>query len=630
MDHSGRDDEQEDLLEQMRGLFAARNLVNTPREDRYDHSTSTDGVSSSTSIDGISLETLGEGDPINTSSDGLCGLPHGDDVASTSEGSSPLGWPLARRQRSHSGLSSVSQKSLCSKDSFMWEEKREKRETEASEVEMMKERFAKLLLGEDMSGGGKGVCTASAISNAITNLAASVFGQLWRLEPLSTERKAMWRREMEWLLSVSDYIVELIPSWQSFADGSNLEIMVSRPRSDLHINLPALRKLDTMLLETLDSFQETEFWYVDQGIAVSDKDNQISQQLSIQRQEEKWWLPTPKVPINGLSAESRKQLQYQREATSQILKAAIAINGQVLSEMEVPEMYWETLPKNGKSSLGEAIYRGLASEQFSPESLLSLFDLSTEHNSLEVANRIEAAIHVWRRKMQNKHLLPPKDIKYNAKSSWGKVKELVGDKDKRVILAERAESLLLSLRQRFPGLPQTILDMNKIQYNRDVGQSILESYSRVLESLAFNIISRIDDVIYTDDLTKNDLGPPVSVNRGAASMLKRGSGRYSLLSNTPYATPFASPSESPRHLSAISEKVSSSAFAGRFGMLSRAISGREALTGYPIGETNSENSDLKDPPQSPVQMLFKERRKSWSHADKIDRKKALNSLPGQA
>lgn len=38
------------------------------------------------------------------------------------------------------------------------------------EVELMKERFAKLLLGEDMSGGGKGVCTALAISNAITNL----------------------------------------------------------------------------------------------------------------------------------------------------------------------------------------------------------------------------------------------------------------------------------------------------------------------------------------------------------------------------------------------------------------------------------------------------------------------------
>ena len=42
--------------------------------------------------------------------------------------------------------------------------------SELVEVEMMKERFAKLLLGEDMSGGGKGVSTALAISNAITNL----------------------------------------------------------------------------------------------------------------------------------------------------------------------------------------------------------------------------------------------------------------------------------------------------------------------------------------------------------------------------------------------------------------------------------------------------------------------------
>lgn len=38
-------------------------------------------------------------------------------------------------------------------------------------MEQMKERFAKLLLGEDMSGGGKGVSSALALSNAITNLA---------------------------------------------------------------------------------------------------------------------------------------------------------------------------------------------------------------------------------------------------------------------------------------------------------------------------------------------------------------------------------------------------------------------------------------------------------------------------
>lgn len=40
-----------------------------------------------------------------------------------------------------------------------------------SEMEQMKERFGKLLLGEDMSGGRKGVWSALALSNAITNLA---------------------------------------------------------------------------------------------------------------------------------------------------------------------------------------------------------------------------------------------------------------------------------------------------------------------------------------------------------------------------------------------------------------------------------------------------------------------------
>lgn len=43
-----------------------------------------------------------------------------------------------------------------------------------SEMEQMKERFAKLLLGEDMSGGGKGVSSALALSNAFTNLAGKL------------------------------------------------------------------------------------------------------------------------------------------------------------------------------------------------------------------------------------------------------------------------------------------------------------------------------------------------------------------------------------------------------------------------------------------------------------------------
>ncbi|XP_074275732.1 rop guanine nucleotide exchange factor 1-like [Silene latifolia] len=356
-----------------------------------------------------------------------------------------------------------------------------------SEVEMMKERFAKLLLGEDMSGGGRGVCSALAISNAITNLAASVFGELWKLEPLLPQNKKMWCREMGWLLSVNDSIVDLVPSKQEFPGGGTFEVMSTRVRSDLYVNLPALKKLDAMLLSMLEEFKETEFWYVD-----PESDNRV-------RQEDKWWLPCPRVPSSGLSEEGRKRLQQRRDCTNQILKAAMAINNSVLEEMEIPCVYLESLPKNGKDCLGDIMYRCITAEEFSPEYLLDCLDLSSEHLVLEVANRIEAAIHLWISKDERRHWSHSK----SKRSSWsGKVKGLVTDNEKNHVLAHRAETLLRTLKLRFPVLPQTVLDMTKIQCNQDVGQAILESYSRVMESLAFNIMARIDDLLFVDDATK--------------------------------------------------------------------------------------------------------------------------------
>ena len=115
---------------------------------------------------------------------------------------------------------------------------------------MLKERFSKLLLGEDMQSGN-GICMALAKSNAIINLwgmlclfsthclifylgltyylifylgltlvteynvdslshcfvIVTLFGQQWR-----------WRRKMNWLLCVSDHIAELMPTRQMFPD----------------------------------------------------------------------------------------------------------------------------------------------------------------------------------------------------------------------------------------------------------------------------------------------------------------------------------------------------------------------------------------------------------------------------
>ncbi|KAF8697864.1 hypothetical protein HU200_035356 [Digitaria exilis] len=364
------------------------------------------------------------------------------------------------------------------------------------EMELVKERFSKLLLGEDMSGGGKGVCTAVAISNAITNLYATVFGSCHKLEPLPAGKKAMWRREMDCLLSVCDYIVEFYPTSQTLPDGTKVEVMATRPRSDIYINLPALEKLDAMLIDILDSFQKAEFWYADAGTrsfcSVTSLSSTLSSSFrrSMHRNEEKWWLPVPCVPDTGLTEKVCRDLQKKRDCANQIHKAAVAINSGVLSDMEVPESFMAVLPKSGRASVGDAVYRVmLGADKFSPDFLLDTLDISSEHDALAMADRVEAAMYVWRRKASGSH----------GKMPWSKVKELAGDDDdKNVTLASRAESLLLCLKHRFPGLSQTTLDTSKIQFNKDVGQAILESYSRVLESLAFNIVSWIDDVLFAD------------------------------------------------------------------------------------------------------------------------------------
>ncbi|KAF2315307.1 hypothetical protein GH714_038784 [Hevea brasiliensis] len=329
------------------------------------------------------------------------------------------------------------------------------------DLEMMKERFAKLLLGEDMSGSGKGVCTAVTISNAITNLYATLFGQNLRLEPMKPEKKAMWKREMDCLLSVCDYIVEFIPKSQNLKDGTALEVMESRPRSDIYINLPALRKLDAMLIEILDGFQDIEFWYAEQGSMSSNSTRSGSfRRVIVQRKEEKWWVPVPCVPPGGLSEKSRKHLRHKRDCANQIHKAAMAINSSILAEMEIPDTYMASLPKSGRASLGDVTYRYMCTTDiFSPDYVLDCLNIASEHEALELADRLEASI--------------------------------------------KSGKLALLLEARYPELSQTSLDTCKIQYNRDVGQATLESYSRVLEGLAFNIVAWIEDVLFVDKSVRN-------------------------------------------------------------------------------------------------------------------------------
>ncbi|RZR91693.1 hypothetical protein BHM03_00019859 [Ensete ventricosum] len=193
------------------------------------------------------------------------------------------------------------------------------------------------------------------------------------------------------------------------------------------------------------------------------------------------------------------------ESINQVLKAAMAINAQVLMEMEIPEAYIESLPKfnglihnstdlkmfmllivlsldilidemissrvfpnamqNGRASLGDSIYRSITYDDFDPEEFLESMDLSTEHKVLDLKNRIEASIIIWMRKMHNK----------DTKSTWGSAVSM----EKREQFEERAETILHLLKLQFPGIPQSALDTSKIQY------------------------SKIEDVLYADSLTQD-------------------------------------------------------------------------------------------------------------------------------
>ncbi|XP_020248082.1 rop guanine nucleotide exchange factor 14 [Asparagus officinalis] len=355
-----------------------------------------------------------------------------------------------------------------------------------ADVENMKERFAKLLLGEDSSGGANGMCTALALSNAIANLSASIFGELWKLEPLSEERKCKWRMEMDWLLSPTSYMVELVPAKQNGANGRMLEIMTPKARSDVHMSLPALQKLDSMLIEVLDSMVSTEFWYAEGGSRNNGN-----------RQSKKWWLPSPRVPDSGLSLSQRKRLGFQGKFVYQVLKAAKSINEQIVLHIPIPDVVKDALPKSAKASLGNDIYEAITAESISVQEILISLNLRNEHSVLDIMNRLQGAIFAWKHSVsdESSKRLP---IRY----PWYFMKNNVSEIGKVGVWIERAEALVHLLNIRFPNLPQTFIDVTKVQYNKDVGYSIIEAYSRVLVNLSFSILSRIGDILQEDDLKK--------------------------------------------------------------------------------------------------------------------------------
>lgn len=59
-------------------------------------------------------------------------------------------------------------------------------------------------------------------------LAAAVFGEQRKLEPMAPDRKARWKKEVGWLLSVADQIVEFVAKKQVLDNGVEMEVRLSK------------------------------------------------------------------------------------------------------------------------------------------------------------------------------------------------------------------------------------------------------------------------------------------------------------------------------------------------------------------------------------------------------------------
>jgi hypothetical protein len=87
--------------------------------------------------------------------------------------------------------------------------------------------------------------------------------------------------------------------------------------------------------------------------------------------------------------------------------------------------------------------------------VLSLLDLSTEHNALEMENRLEAAIYTWKRRIYSRQSISIEDGKTGVKSSWSLVKESENELGRKELYMERADNILLNLKNKLPSIPQS-------------------------------------------------------------------------------------------------------------------------------------------------------------------------------
>lgn len=95
------------------------------------------------------------------------------------------------------------------------------------------------------------------------------------------------------------------------------------------------------------------------------------------------------------------------------------------------------------------------------EEVLHSLNLKSEHRALEVINRLEAAAFAWKEMM-----LERCNNKSPVRTSWSLMKDSLSEMDKVEFLLNQTESLIQEIKTKFPKLPQTFLDVTKVQYGK--------------------------------------------------------------------------------------------------------------------------------------------------------------------
>lgn len=191
-------------------------------------------------------------------------------------------------------------------------------------MELMNERFSKFLMGDAVFGRGKGVSSALALSNSITNM-SGIYTGIQCPHMYKIIKHSFWSYYLETSFNFGCF-TEFVKCSFHFQIVMGIRALGCRVQEIAMVILcDWLRGRICAISPTLNgwqpdggSFENIQgdgIWCEDRSMANSSKERGNQQ-----RQKHKWWLPTPKTPHGGLSDNTRKFMLNQRIVMKPLLK----------------------------------------------------------------------------------------------------------------------------------------------------------------------------------------------------------------------------------------------------------------------------------------------------------------------